>query len=304
MLTYLTRRLLAFIPVLWAVATLVFLGLRLTPGDPLQALYAEALIPQERLDAYRAELGLDRPLAEQYLTFMRNLLRGDLGASLLSGRPVTLSLLERAGPTAALALSGLAVALVIGLALGVLAATRPGAVSESLANTTIALSLSLPVAWTGLLGLWLAAHLFPLHAAPLLSLSLPALVLGFAAAGPIANVMRASLTATRRESHLLAARARGVSGWSLLRHALRAALVPVVNITALQAAFLFGGTVVTETVFARPGLGRLLVDALLRKDFPLVQGLVLVVAGLYLFFNLLADLCSAALDPRLRSQWQ
>jgi peptide/nickel transport system permease protein len=125
--------------------------------------------------------------------------------------------------------------------------------------------------------------------------------LGFSTAGPIASVTRAGLVAVRDEKFMLAARARGVAGWHFLRHVLRATLVPVIHMTALQAAFLFGGTVVTETVFARAGLGRLLIDALLRKDLPVVQGLALVIAGLYLSFNLVADLLSAALDPRLRS---
>jgi ABC-type dipeptide/oligopeptide/nickel transport system permease component len=299
MLKYLTRRLLAFLPVLWAVVTLVFLALRLTPGDPSEALYAEALISPEQLAANRAALGLDRPLWQQYLTFAQDLLRGDLGRSFFTGRPVTATILEQLGATGQLGLAGLGVAVGLGFALGVAAAVRPRAMA-AVPDVLIALSLSLPVAWIGLLSLWLTASLFPLSASAL-HLLLPALVLGFSTAGPIASVTRASLAATRGAAFMLAARARGVAGWHFLRHALRATLVPVIHMTALQAAFLFGGTVVTETVFARAGLGRLLIDALLRKDLPVVQGLALVIAGLYLSFNLAADLLSAALDPRLRS---
>ena len=304
MLTYLLRRLLAFLPVLWATVTLVFLALRLTPGDPTETLYAEAQISREQLAANRAALGLDRPLLEQYASFLSQLVRGDLGASLFTGRPATVTIFELFIPTAELALAGLAVAFSLGLALGILSATRPAAFVKPFASALTALSQSLPVAWTGLLSLWLTAGLFSLNASLLLELALPALVLGFAIAGPIAGVTRASLATLQNEMYIVAARARGVTGWPLLWHILRVALIPIVNMTALQAAFLFSGTVVTETVFARPGLGRLLVDSLLRKDFPVVQGLVLLIAGLYLSFNLAADLMAAALDPRLRARFQ
>ncbi len=299
MLKYLTRRLLAFLPVLWAVVTLVFLALRLTPGDPSEVLYAEALISPEQLAANRAALGLDRPLWQQYLSFAQGLLRGDLGRSFFTGRPVTTTILEQLGATGQLGLAGLGVAVGLGLTLGA-AAAAPSRLVSAAPSVLIALSLSLPVAWIGLLSLWLTASLFP-FSAPALGLLLPAVVLGFSTAGPIAGVTRASLAAVRSEKFMLAARARGISGRHLVWHALRATLVPVIHMTALQAAFLFGGTVVTETVFARAGLGRLLIDALLRKDLPVVQGLALVIAGLYLSFNLVADLLSAAVDPRLRS---
>jgi len=302
---FILRRLLAFIPVLWAAVTLAFLGLHLTPGDPSEARYAEALISRQELAARRAALGLDRPLPEQYLTFLGDLLRGDLGDSLFSDRPVTTTILEQAGPTAQLALAGLIVATALGLALGVTSASSKSSspLIQSGSDIIIALSQSLPIAWTGLLGLWLVTLIFRLDTPTLSSLLLPALVLGFATAGPIAVVMRASLVAVCQEPYILAARARGLKpGWPMLRQILPTALVPVINLIALQAAFLFGGTVVTETVFARPGLGRLLVDSLLRKDFPVVQGLVLSIALLYLLFNLAADLTTMALDPRLRSK--
>ncbi len=301
---YVLRRLLTFLPVLWAAVTLAFVALRLTPGDPAETLYAEAQITREQLAANRAALGLDRPLPEQYLAFLGHLMRGDLGASLFTGRPTTTTILEQFGSTMELALAGLLAAIGLGLTLGITSATRPSGWAETLANTLTALSQSLPVAWTGLLGLWLTAGIFHLNASPLLALLLPALVLGFAVAGPIARVTRVSLVILQNEAYIVAARARGVHGSALLWHILRVALIPIVNMTALQAAFLFGGTVVTETVFARPGLGRLLVDSLLRKDFPVVQGLVLLTAGLYLLFNLAADLIAAALDPRLRPQIQ
>ena len=304
MSSYLARRLLAFLPVLWATVTLAFLALRLTPGDPAETLFAEAQISREQLAANRAALGLDRPWLEQYVSFLRHLARGDLGASLFTSRRTTTTIIEQFGPTIELALAGLLVALAIGLTLGVLSATRPATFAESFARALTALSQSLPVAWTGLLGLWLTAGVFHLNASPLLALFLPALVLGFAVAGPIAGVTHASLVTQQNEMFIVAARARGVHGWPLLWHIARAALIPIVNMTALQAAFLFGGTVVTETVFARPGLGRLFVDSLLRQDFPVVQGLVLLIAGLYLLFNLAADLLSTALDPRLRAQFE
>jgi ABC-type dipeptide/oligopeptide/nickel transport system permease component len=282
------------------------LGLRLTPGDPTEALYAEALISREELAARRAALGLDRPLPEQYLNFLGALLHGDLGESLFSSRPVMTTILEQAGPTAQLALAGLITASVLGFALGITSASAKSSkpILQSGSNLVIALSQSLPVAWTGLLSLWIVTSIFKLETPKLSSLLLPALVVGFATAGPLAVVMRASVIAVRQEPYILAARARGLKpGWPMWKQILPVALVPVINLLALQAAFLFGGTVVTETVFARPGLGRLLVDSLLRKDFPVVQGLVLGIAGLYLLFNLAADLTTAALDPRLRSRF-
>ncbi len=298
---YLPRRLLTFIPVLWATVTLVFVALRFTPGDPTATLFAEAQLTPAQFAARRTALGLDQPLITQYLTFGAQLLRGDLGASFFTGRPVTLTIVEELPPTAGLASLALGVALAFGLPLGVLAAARRDTLTPNLARALTALSQSLPVAWTGLLALWLTTTFAPRLAAPLTFNLLPALVLGFAVAGPIASVMRASLITLQNETFILAARARGVHGWPLLWHIARAALIPVVNITALQAAFLFGGTVVTETVFARPGLGRVLVDALLRHDFPVVQGVVLFTTTLYLTFNLIADLLAAALDPRLRT---
>lgn len=293
---YFLRRLLTFLPVLWATVTLVFLALRLTPGDPTATLFAEAQLTPAQLAAHRAALGLDRPLVEQYFSFLSQMAHGDLGNSLFTTRPVTATIGEQLGSTVELALAGLTVALTLGLALGILSATRADSLTQGVANTLTALSQSLPVAWTGLLSLWLSAGVLHLK----VSLLLPGLVLGFATAGPIASVTRASLVTLQNEMFIVAARARGVHGSALLWHIARAALIPIVNITALQAAFLFGGAVVTETVFARPGLGRLLVDSLLRKDFPVVQGLGLFVAALYLTFNLAADLLAAALDPRLR----
>jgi ABC-type dipeptide/oligopeptide/nickel transport system permease component len=362
MFQHLARRLLTFIPVLWATVTLAFLGLRLTPGDPTEAVYAEALISREELAARRTALGLDRPLREQYLNFLGSLLQGDFGESLFSSRPVIITILEQAGPTAQLALTGLVIASVFGFVLGITSAStkssnpiiirpskhperseaqskdaipsqrpletrtlrlrpavlrlslrmrgsprrvltpfRNGLTIQSGSNFLIALSQSLPVAWTGLLGLWIVTWVFKFDTLKLSSLLLPAFVVGFATAGPLAVVMRASVIAIRQEPYILAARARGLKpGWPMWKQILPVALVPVINLLALQAAFLFGGTVVTETVFARPGLGRLLVDSLLRKDFPVVQALVLGIAGLYLLFNLAADLTTAALDPRLR----
>jgi len=372
--SFVLRRILTLIPVLWATVTLAFLGLRLTPGDPTEALYAEALISREELAARRAALGLDRPLPEQYLNFLGALLRGDLGESLFSGRPVITTIFEQAGPTAQLALTGLVTASALGFVLGITSASakssnpiisrsrkrastlsgvprflrnavegrdsglktsrftpgthpstarrnpsaplrsaqdpplRSGRFRDLLSihsgsNFLIALSQSLPVAWTGLLGLWIVTGIFKLETPKISSLLLPAFVVGFATAGPLAVVMRAGVVAIRQEPYILAARARGLKpGWPMLKQVLPLALVPVINLLALQAAFLFGGTVVTETVFARPGLGRLLVDSLLRKDFPVVQGLVLGIAALYLLFNLAADLAVATLDPRLRSR--
>ncbi len=304
MLVYLARRLLAFIPVLWVAATVVFLALRLTPGDPAQSLYAEAQLTPEQVAAQRAALGLDRSLPIQYFAFLRDLARGELGQSFFTRRPVIRTIAEQSLPTLTLASSGLVAAVALGLALGIASALRPAHWLGRAAQAVIALSQAFPVAWTGLLGLWLVTGIWRVSAGVIVSLLLPALILGFSGCGALASATRASIVAVRAEPHVLADRARGLAGWSLLRHTLRVALVPVLHLIALQAAFLFGGTVITETVFARPGLGRLLIASLLRRDLPVVQGLVLFIAALYLTFNLAADLAAAVLDPRLRSEWR
>ncbi len=306
-ITFLRRRLLTGTLTLWAVVTLIFALVHLLPGDPAETMLARAGASPDAVAALRAELGLDRPLTTQYATWLANLLRGELGMSLFNGRPVAALVREQAAHTFALAGAAFAWALVLGLGLGLAAGSRPGSARDRLASALAVTGVAVPVFWSGLLLIWL----FSVRLGWLPSggadgwrnLVLPAFVLGFASAGPIARLTRASLIDILDEPYILAARARGVpSRRVLLRHVARNAVVPVLTVAGLQLGFLLGGTVVTETLFNRPGLGKLLVDAILWRDLPLVQGVALVVALTYVLANLAVDLAAGWLDPR--AGWQ
>lgn len=301
------RRLLEAAFVLWLAATLAFLALQLTPGDPAQALLAASGATPEQVAARRAQLGLDDPLPLQYLRYLTELLRGDLGQSWLHGRSVGRMIAEQLPPTVELALAATVVGVTLGVALGTLAAARRDTWLDAAATALAVVGLSTPVYGSGLLAIllfslrlrWLPAS----GTGGLAHLLLPALVLGFALAGSIARVVRARVLEVLGAPFVLAARARGLSGRRLLLgHVLRAALGPAMTVTALQFGFLLGGAVVTESVFSRQGLGRLALQAILWRDLPVVRGVVLVGALAYVLSNLLADLAQAALDPRLREE--
>jgi len=301
------RRLLGAVFVLWLSASLAFFALKLTPGDPAEALLAASGATAEEVAERRAQLGLDDPLLVQYAHYITDLAQGDLGVSWLHGRSVGRMILEQLGPTAELALAATAVGVALGIALGVLAAVRRRTWVDTLATAMASVGLSTPTYWSGLL----AILLFSLHLRWLPStgegglrhLVLPAIVLGFALSGSIARIVRAQVAEVLDAPFVLAARARGLSGRRVLFvHVLRAAAGPALAVTALQFGFLLGGAVVTESVFARRGLGKLAVEAILWRDLPVVRGVVLVGAASYILVNLTADLIHAWLDPRLREE--
>jgi len=302
---YVGGRLLQAVFVLWLAVTLAFAALQLTPGDPAQALLAASGATPEAVAERRAQLGLDDPPVVQYARYLRDLARGDLGRSWLHGRPVGRMILEQLLPTIELALVATAIGLGMGLGLGLLAAVRRGTWVDTLATTLAVLGLSTPTYWSGLLAILLfSLHLRWLPATgegDLEHLVLPSLVLGFALSGSIARLVRARVVDVIREPFVLAARARGLpSRRVLFIHVLRSALAPALTVTALQFGFLLGGAVVTESVFARPGLGKLAVEAILWQDLPVVRGVVVSGALAYVLVNLVADLVRAWLDPRLR----
>jgi peptide/nickel transport system permease protein len=302
------RRILQGLLTAWAAVSFTFFALRVAGGDPIANLLAQGLATAEQATSLRHALGLDRPLLTQYLHFLGGLIRGDLGASLYTSRAVSTIIGEQVPPTAALASAGLLVALAVGFILGVTAAWSRRPLIGGAAGILSSLALTLPVAVTGvlsILALGLAFRAIP--GANLLNdlerLALPAVVLGFASCGGIARLVQAGLAESLERPYILAAKARGLPvGGRLLWHALRPTLPPVVSLTALEASFLFAGTVVTETVFSRPGLGRLLVSSILRGDFPVAQGIVVLAALLYTGGHILADLLALAIDPRLRRQ--
>jgi ABC-type dipeptide/oligopeptide/nickel transport system permease component len=301
---YLIRRLLLTIPVLLGVATLVFSLIHFIPGDPAQAMLGEGAAPED-VAQLRERLGLDRPLLVQYGSFLKGLTRGDLGVSLRNDQPVTQQILERMPATAELALASMTVAVIIALPLGIIAAVWRGTAIDHSAMTLSLVGISVPNFWLGpLLAIVFAVELgwLPVGGRGTLAhLVLPALTLGAALAAILARMTRASLLEELGEPYVLAARAKGVSrSRAVLRHAFRNSLIPIVTILGLQFGVVLTGAVITETIFAWPGIGRLLIQSISFRDYPTVQGCVLLIAVTYVGVNLITDLTYGFLDPRIR----
>lgn len=289
----------------------VFLMLHLTPGDPVQIMLGQDADPQA-VAAVRAELGLDQPLPIQYVQWMGNVLRGDLGRSIRTHQPVTEAIVSRLPVTIELSLISLLVSLVIGLPAGVVAASRRNS-SVDLASTGLALiGVSLPSFFLSILlilvfALWLRwlppSGYTPFLQDPVMNFKqmfMPALALGAALAGIVARLMRSSLLEVLGTDYMRSARAKGLSEQaSVIRHGLKNALLPVVTVVGLQVGALLGGAILIETIFALPGVGRLAVDSIFARDFPIVQGVVLFLALVRVLSNLAADLMYARLDPRI-----
>jgi peptide/nickel transport system permease protein len=302
---YLARRLLATVPVILGVTLAVFAMLHLVPGDPVRLMLGEFQTTPAQIEQLRANLDLDRPLYEQYIRFVYRAAQGDLGYSIRSHRPVTQEIRDRIGSTMLLALSGLSIAVVLGVTLGVVAAVKQNTWADISAMLIALLGVSMPSFWLGLLLIFIfSLHLgwFPAAGGgSFRHLVLPAFTLGVAAAAIIARLTRSTMLEVLRQDYIVAARAKGLRGSVVIvRHALRNALIPTVTILGLQFGQLLAGTVIIETVFGRPGIGRLIVTAILEKDFPLVQGIVLIIAISYVLINVLVDITYAFLDPRIR----
>ena len=285
MLRYTLRRLLLTIPVLLGVATLVFALLHLVPGDPAEAMLGESA-PAADLAELRARLGLDRPLLAQYVEFLAGLVRGDLGISFRYNTPVSGEIGQRLGMTAQLAAAAMAVAVIIAIPLGILAALFRGGAIDQTAMAVSLLGISMPNFWLGpLLAIVFAVYLgwLPVSGTGTLGhLVLPSVTLGAALAAVLARMTRASLIDELRELYVLAARARGLTARrAVVGHAFRNSLIPIVTILGLQLGAVLTGTIITETIFAWPGVGRLLVQAINFRDYPLVQGCILFIAVTY-----------------------
>jgi len=304
MLSFLVRRILLTIPVLLGVATLVFSLIHLIPGDPVQSMLGEGASP-ESVNELRTRLGLDRPLYVQYLSFLKGVAHGNVGTSLRTSEPVTSAIADRMPATFELAAAAMLVAIVIAIPLGVLAAARAGTIVDHLATTLALLGISMPNFWLGpLLALIFAVELGWLPVSgrgTLAQLVLPAVTLGAPLAAVLARTTRASVIDELRELYVLAARARGVSRVrAVLKHAFRNSLIPIVTVLGLQLGAVLTGAVITETIFAWPGVGRLLIQSIGFRDYPLVQGCILLIALTYVSMNLLTDLAYGLLDPRIR----
>ena len=304
MLTYLLRRILIAVPTLLGVVLLVFLMVRLAPGDPAILLAGEFATP-ETLEAIRTRYGLDRPLPEQFALYLGALLQGDLGESARSRRPVLEELKTYFPNTVVLATAAILVALATGIPLGILAALRQGSWLDLGVMVLALLGVSMPVFWFGLLAILIFSvelGWFPVAGKGTLAhLVLPAVTLGINATALLARMTRGTLVEVLSQDYIRIARAKGLAERVVIfKHALRNALIPVVTVAGLEFGSLLAGAVITETIFAWPGLGQLLVGSILSRDYPVVQGAVLLVAFTFTLVNLMVDLLYAWIDPRVR----
>lgn len=304
MASYIIRRLLLTIPVLLGVSLLVFSMVRLIPGDP--AIYiAGEHASQEDIEAIREEFGLNRSFPVQYAIFLNNLVRGDLGRSTRTDRPVIIEIWERLPDTLQLASASMLIASVVGLIAGIISATRQYSVVDYTAMIGAMIGVSTPVFWLGLMLMLLFSvrlnWLPSTGSGTIQQLILPAITLGAASTAVIARMTRSSMLEVFGQDYVRTARSKGLrEEMVIIKHALRNALVPVVTIMGLRFGTLLGGAVLTETVFAWPGVGRLMVNSILARDYPVVQGAVLVVACTFIFVNLVVDLLYSFIDPRIK----
>ncbi|MFT5396288.1 MAG: peptide/nickel transport system permease protein [Gammaproteobacteria bacterium] len=303
-LNYLIKRLISAVFVLFGISTLVFLLIHLVPGDPVEVMLGETARPADR-EALRHALGLDLPVLQQWWEYLKGIAHFDLGKSLHSKQVVTQLLLDRLPATAILSIASLSIAIVMALPLGILAAVYKDSIWDRLAMVTAMFGVSIPNFVMGpllilIFALWL--NWVPVSGKEgLSSLILPALTLGSALAAILSRMVRASMLEVLQEDYIRAARARGLSEFRVLGlHALRNAALPVITILGMQLGALLAGAVITETIFSWPGIGQLMIDSIQKRDYPVVQGCVLLISFTYVLVNLMTDVTYTALDPRLK----
>jgi peptide/nickel transport system permease protein len=312
MLRYIVRRLLAFIPTLFVLSLLIFLMIYLVPGDPV-AMMLGSEATGEQIAEVRARLGLDRPFQERMLDWYTRVLRGDLGESYFLSQSVSEALVERFPITVSLSVLALMVAASLGILAGIVAGVRQGSWTDWTVMVMAMLGLSLPVFWLALnliflfsvkLGWFPTGGYVPLAKDPVefvKHLALPGVTLGLVHAAVIARITRSSMVEVLRQEYIQAARAKGLRECTVIfRHAFRNALLPVITILGISTGELLAGSVITETVFNLPGVGRLIIDAVRRRDYPVVQGGILFITFSYLLVNLIVDLVYAWVNPRIR----
>ncbi len=312
MISYILKRLAGMVVVMFLVVTIVFIIVRVTPGDPAAVMLGPDATPQD-IVALRARLGLDQSILVQYVFYIGQLLKGDLGQSIFLNIPVAQALAERAEPTFFLTVFSLLIAAVIALPIGIYAAYRRGSFIDQASTTIAMLAASIPSFWLGLILMQIFAvrlGLFPVsgYGGPdasfldrMYHLTLPAVALGLVSSALILRFTRASMLDVFSDDYIRTARAKGlIERRVVLKHALKNALIPILTVLGLTAAVLIAGAVVTETVFGLPGIGSLVVSAVLRRDYPVIQGALLVIAGLYVLINFLIDMLYLLIDPRVR----
>lgn len=332
MLSYIVKRVAGVIPVLLCVSMLVFGFLRMIPGDPALIMLGERAT-QENINRVREQLGLNKPLHQQYLTFLGNALRGDLGTSILRQEPVSQQIVHRFPATLELTLAAILIALVVGIPAGIISAVRRGTWFDTVSMLVALTGVSMPIFWLGLMLIFLFSvvlHLLPtggrltagmeftpitnlllldavLRGDPriffqaLRHLALPALALGTIPMAIIARMTRSAMLEVLSQDYVRTARAKGLKeGTVVIRHALRNAWLPIITVVGLQVGRLLSGAILTETVFSWPGIGRWLIDAIYARDYPIVQGVTLFIAIIFVAVNLIVDILYALVDPRIR----
>lgn len=312
MTAYIVRRLLMTIPVMGLVAVFVFFLLHLSPGDPAAIMAGDNASPESILEI-RRKLGLDEPLWRQLVLWLANLASGDLGRSMFWGDPVITLIAQRAEPTISLALTTILFAVTVAVCLGVIAAANVGRAADRFVMGLAVAGFSVPVFVIGYLLIflfsielrWLPVQGYTPIAEGILAwlrnLILPTVALGLSYVALIARITRTTMLDVLAEDYIRTANAKGVArAPMLLRHALKNAAVPIVTVVGIGVALLIGGVVITETVFNIPGIGRLVVDAIARRDYPIIQGVIMIFSGIYVLVNLLVDLSYTFLDPRIR----
>jgi peptide/nickel transport system permease protein len=306
MANYLVRRIITSILVLFGISILVFSVIHLVPGDVTMAILGRQKVSESRVNELREQLGLNDPLPVQYWRYLSRALHGDLGTSIRNNLPVSKSIGEQMPSTIALALSAFIFALTLGGVLGVFAALRQGSWIDTLVMALSVSGLSIPTFWMGLLLILLFSvkwGMFPSisNGSSPRELFLPALALGLPEAAVVARMVRASLLDVLGKEYITTARAKGLPKHLVtMKHAMRNALIPVVTFAGLQMAYLLGGATIVETMFARQGIGRLAVQSIYNRDYPVVQGVVLVTATIYVIINTLTDITYTFLNPKIR----
>jgi len=303
MLVFIIRRLLQMIPVLLGVIFVVFFIMHLVPGDPAMILAGEGA-PPERIAEIRHQLGLDRPMALQYVDYVKKVAQGNLGESLVTKRPVIQEIKARLPITIELATASISVAVVVGLAAGIIAAVRQNSWVDMAVMAVALLGVSLPSFWVGLMLMYyfsVKIQIFPVAGwGTARHIVLPAITLGLAGAAIVARMTRASMLEVIRQDYIRTARAKGVKEKAVIyKHALKNAMIPVITVVGLQFGALLGGTVLTESVFAINGVGRLIIDAIRSRDLPMVQGTVLVVSLIFILVNMTVDLLYRYFNKRI-----
>ena len=304
MIRYIIQRCFAALVTIWIATIAVTLLIHAVPGDPVRIMYAKFQSTPEQIEAVRTALGLDQPIYIQYWMYLQRLFEGDLGRSIVGNQPVLDVLMARFPATLLLASTSLIIAIVIGMSLGFLAAYKRGTWVDAGAMLIAVLGVSMPHFWLGLLLLFLFAlqlGWLPVAGGNLASLILPAMTLGLANAAVLARLTRSAMIDIFDQDFVRTARAKGLPQTMVLyRHALRAGLVPIVSMMGLQFAYMMGGAIVVENVFAWNGVGRLAIEAVFARDYPLIQGFILFFATVVVIVSLLIDLLYAVLDPRIR----